>query len=674
MGNTAESAHVTSTDDVELKARLSSQVANLGGSRDSYARNLLKWALPLSSSSGSSRIGRPPQPPQTKDGALLKARKEAYTDIYDTWDTRDKARKTAAKRAANAETNAARGKQPSGASNRRARELGETGPLARIIKMVRSSAGGATGCSLQEGVAENRRLLGREFVEYGQQVEIRSAVRAGDESVAGMVMEPAQLCSEDERGRVIPSSVVKRRTTDGVLQCTEPRHCHLVRLHSTGEMIRFAPAHVVPFPRNGTRVGNFTDRSRSETGIVVRFAGCASEEFPGSPDPSFYHVARSFYVRQSHVNHMVDAFRRSHVPLRVGDWVWVDSEGLEDGSMSSHALSSVASIDEDEEFGDLDASDRIVNAISYPRELKGDYPRLNTEFFKNSMNGRFDSISNDPDRQRFGRESNDRGPFTSRKAVGLLLDVRSPEGDHEPIHEPDFASLDRAAAEAMAKLAAAQQAYDEAVALQVTTSAVYEAIEAQTAKAIYNGAPRMYESQSEYANRRGISQYMRGLPMKNGRIDWSECPYELHQYVDRVRRDSEKEAQQEPFWRRWMLQDAQYDTSQALIAKGSGDLFDSMWAAVNGAEKAELMLDKVDRETRAIISGPESAQQQLEADRRKLRAHERLQECLPLTNVCIIKAITPDDRFELGETFVATDRQSVYTQVRLSEFDILGEG
>ena len=83
---------------------------------------------------------RAPQPPQTKDAALLKARDDAYIVIFDAWDARDKfdkARKVAGKRrrqkkhAANAETNPNRGKWPSGAANRRAAELGERGRCIR---------------------------------------------------------------------------------------------------------------------------------------------------------------------------------------------------------------------------------------------------------------------------------------------------------------------------------------------------------------------------------------------------------------------------------------------------------------------------------------------------------------------------------------------------------------
>jgi hypothetical protein len=324
-----------------LKALAESLIAKLGES-DPFARKLAKWRMEIGDSDGDScdRIGRPPQVDLVKDAVKLRMRKEAYTEIYDAWDARDRARKSAAKSLANAN----RGKQPSGASNRRARELGETGPVAQIIKQLK--AGDAQSALQAEclphlvGVRrwfEEKRLLGTDsFVVPGQQVSICGSVfRGGQTPVVGVIVERAQLCWE-QGAHAAPLQSVVKQDKSGALIFNDPAHCHLVRLHDTGCMVRFSPAHVAPWPHNGARVGNFVGRSATQTGIAFRW-NVLHQNGPhtlhgnsdtGDTEAGVYHIRRSFYAHRSQLLHMMSIHRDFKVPLRVGDWVWVDVAGM----------------------------------------------------------------------------------------------------------------------------------------------------------------------------------------------------------------------------------------------------------------------------------------------------------------------------------------------------------
>ena len=589
---------------IDLKAVADSIITRLGAG-DAYARKVSKWRSEAVAVDHLSRIGRPPTVDFVKDVVVLRKRKEAHAEIFDAWDSRDKARKTAGKRAANAETNMARGKQPSGASNRRSRALGETGPLARIIAKVKAAAPCGSGCSLQGRFKEEQRLLGDNYLWTGQQVAISSlAVKGG--LATGTLVEPAQLCSEDQRGRLDPKSVVPRDAS-GALRVSEPRHCHLVQLHASGDMVRFPPAHVVPWPRNGARVGYFSGRSPSETGRVVRFSAYGKVD-TDALEPSFYHVARSFYVRRPHVRHMVHNLIRIGKPLRVGDWVWVDVSRLD----SSIDMGSF-------ECPDLDAGDE--HAFTSDRIIEG-------------------SLLGDA--------------FTSPDRVRRLLDLRSsdvrpPSFNSEVITLASVRRKAREASEAEAKLSAASTALEHALAEQVTATAIYDALNAP--KPIYQDN-----------NRAMVTKYFESLPQLSSlEKDWSLASHEYHKYRDREDRDTEKEARLGDNHRLYMIDPTYHKqvTKYALIGKGTGDLFDAMWATINRAEQAEHSLHSLRRHA-------ESSRACANIWEGGLRCQEKLKTCLPLLSVCIIKAIcsTCKDCFEIEETFVAAD----------SQFDIFDDG
>ena len=625
-------------DSVTLKALATSLITGLGEA-DPFARKLAKWRAETGDIDSRDRIVRPPQVDFVQDAVKLRMRKEAYAEIFDAWDARDQARKSAAKSAANAN----RGKQPSGAANRRARELGETGPLAQSIKKMKADDAQA---ALQSecvphlvGVRrwfEEKRLLGDGFVVPGQQVSISSSVvRSGRTPVLGVIVERAQLCWE-QGAHAAPLQSVVKRDKSGALLFTDPAHCHLVRLHDTGAMVRFSPAHVVPWPRNGARVGNFTGRSASETGVAFRWNvlhdnGAHTPHGngdTGDTEPGIYHIRRSFYARRSQLLHMMN-IHRENVPLRVGDWVWVDVASfgphVDMGSFTCDYLDEGHS-DMQRQMGRCtSASGVIYDRLGYVHQL---------------MPWGIDKYCL--------RQST--GPFAKRKAVRMLLESSYPEDfDRDTYNAPDIRATAKAEAKAAAAVPIAQAVCEEAAALSAAASAMRTAIDMHYEAAIKEERLKEKVALQEWRReRRGLISRCVTPSMRNCQCE-SCAPWK---------------AIMRPYDAAIKELDGQRISATGFVSypRQVGPVKQREFDLKEAHRKAEEALSKALREAQSLAG---AAERQRKVSLWHAAVAKKLQSCLPLRSVCIIKAIcsTCQDCLEIEETFLANSAQ----------FDVLGD-